>query len=127
MEEAKQKFTGLGAKNNCIARPEGARETPTGSLLLLLGLDHGKKKLYDWGTLWGGAQEYWDTSCANATCNPIVIKFTQKGKEVTGWLKGKTWALRLYKLGYDDGQGERRASQAEERKRTESVLVQILV
>jgi hypothetical protein len=37
-----------------------------------------------------------------------------------GWLKGKTWELRLYKLGYDDGQGEGRASQTEKRKRTES-------
>lgn len=41
--------------------------------------------------------------CLSLTCNPVVIQFTQKGKEAWDWTKGKTWGLRLFKGGYDDG------------------------
>ena len=36
-------------------------------------------------------------------CFPLQIKFTDEGKKVTKWDAGKTWGLRLYQTGYDNG------------------------
>uniref|UniRef100_K7E2R7 Retroviral envelope protein GP41-like domain-containing protein n=1 Tax=Monodelphis domestica TaxID=13616 RepID=K7E2R7_MONDO len=35
-------------------------------------------------------------------CNPLIIKFTNKGKTDPRWTEGLTWGLRLYKFGPDD-------------------------
>ena len=35
-------------------------------------------------------------------CNPLIITFTNRGKQDTRWTDGLTWGLRLYKLGIDD-------------------------
>nr|AIX10024.1 Env3 [Monodelphis domestica] len=35
-------------------------------------------------------------------CNPLIIKFTNKGKTDPRWTEGLTWGLRLYKRGPDD-------------------------
>ena len=36
-------------------------------------------------------------------CFPLQIKFTDEGKKFTRWDIGKTWGLRLYQTGYDNG------------------------
>lgn len=42
--------------------------------------------------------------CREKYCNPIIIKFTNKGKQDhRRWLKGNTWGLQLYTLGKDHG------------------------
>nr|QJT93251.1 envelope protein [Macroglossus minimus gammaretrovirus] len=33
-------------------------------------------------------------------CNPLKIDFTAKGKAYIGWVKGRTWGLRLYRTGH---------------------------
>nr|AAC98549.1 envelope polypeptide [Murine leukemia virus] len=40
---------------------------------------------------------------ANKWCNPLVIRFTDAGKQVTSWITGHHWGLRLYVSGQDPG------------------------
>lgn len=43
----------------------------------------------------------WGTDCAADKCNPAIITVTNP--EDPGWLKGRTWGLRLYISGEDPG------------------------
>lgn len=44
------------------------------------------------------------TNCYNqGWCNPLNISFTEKGKLSREWVKGRTWGLRFYMSGGDNG------------------------
>lgn len=62
-------------------------------------------RAYCWGFP-GELSTYWEGEgpCINFTCNPLNISFTQKGRGTAqDWIKGKTWGLRFFMTGQDQG------------------------
>jgi len=115
-----QKFTVVGVQTSFIVPPGVARLQGDTYWNLSSSWDLiPVKRNYTTKGPYQGDRQYWDTFCTSTTYNTIIIRFTQKGREATGWLKGKAWGFGLCKLWYD-GQGERRASQTEERVREQS-------
>lgn len=41
--------------------------------------------------------------CASFLCNPVSITWTEEGRRFSDWGAGRTWGLRLYQSGYDQG------------------------
>lgn len=42
-------------------------------------------------------------TCNKGPCNPLVLKFTDKGRSYPKWVRGQTWGLRFYESGMDLG------------------------
>lgn len=42
-------------------------------------------------------------TCNTGQCNPVAFRFTPMGRQFKSWHKGRTWGLRFYQTGYDQG------------------------
>lgn len=57
------------------------------------------KRNYMTGGPYPGNQGYWDTPCANATCNPIIIRFHSESQRKNRMAKGKNLGTRVVQIG----------------------------